>query len=330
VSLQLIKNPAESINPAVLEELLGAVATSLNAISRNFHADFPEWQRVFEGKGDYHKVSFLIDQTGDQLKAAKQFIDPPLVGYEKEVPSDDSGNSETNSAGASKSAIGNRQPASAKPPAQPGSAIQHGPASIFSYLLLGMSAMFLLFLGQNAMTDLHRELRQRTFERYQTLRQQLWPFIFSKVLFTVVTLVLCSAIMLVGGGLAFGIHWRNPLPLAALVLGYGCFIAGLFAVLVAMVPDERRAAVLNNMVGMALGLVGGCAFPPRQLPEFLRDHITPLMPSFWFADTARSLQSDAGPVPWNLALLKLLLCAGILVALAAIRFRQKFKSGLRA
>ena len=84
VSLELIKNPAESIHPAVLEELLGAVVTALNAISRNFQSEFPEWQAVFEGKEDYHKVSVLIDRAGDKLKMAKNYINPPLVSYEKE------------------------------------------------------------------------------------------------------------------------------------------------------------------------------------------------------------------------------------------------------
>ena len=100
--------------------------------------------------------------------------------------------------------------------------------------------MFLLFLASNAMTDLHRELRQRTFERYQTMREQLLPFIVGKVVFTVVVLLLCSAIMLGGGGLIFRIHWQQPLALMALTFGYACFAAALFAVLVAL--DAGRAS----------------------------------------------------------------------------------------
>jgi ABC-2 type transport system permease protein len=318
VKLELVKNPAESISPAVVEELLGVVVAGLNAVSRNFHSDFPEWQRVFAGKEDYHQVSFLIEQAGDKLKAARQFINPPLVSYGKDEPTNEFAGTGTNESVSAKSAINNRQ-----------SKIQDGSASIFAFLLLGMSAMFLLFLGQNAMTDLHRELGKRTFARYQTLHQQLWPFIVSKIIFAVVILLLCSGIMLIGGGFVFGIRWQNPLPLTALVAAYSCFIAALFALLVAVVPDERRAGVLNNIAGMALGLVGGCAFPPRQLPEFLRDHITPLMPSFWFADTARNLQLNGGGAPWELALLKLLGCAAVLLALAAVLFQRKFRSGLR-
>jgi ABC-type multidrug transport system permease subunit len=314
VNLELIKNPAESVNPAVLEELLGVVVTGLNAVSRNFHADFPEWQRVFEGKEDYHKVSFLIDQAGDKLKAAKQFINPPLVWYDQGEAASGMDTSETNAVGAAKPEI--RNPKSETD-------------NIFAYLLLGMSAMFLLFLGQNAMTDLHRELRLRTFERYQTLHQQLWPLIFSKIVFAVVILLIGSAIMLLGGGFAFGIHWQKPLPLAALVGAYSCFIAALFSVLVAIMPDERRAGVLNNLAGMALALMGGCVFPPRQLPDFLREHITPCLPSYWFTDTARNLQSLDVAVPWGATLLKLMLCAVLLAALAAGIFRRRFKSGLR-
>src|SRR5271156_2236399 len=71
VSLELIKNPAESIHPAVLEEGLGAIVTAMNAISRNFQSEFPEWRAVVDDKADYHKVAGLIDRAGDKLKQAK-------------------------------------------------------------------------------------------------------------------------------------------------------------------------------------------------------------------------------------------------------------------
>jgi ABC-type multidrug transport system permease subunit len=314
VSLHLIKNPAESIHPAVLEELLGAAVSALNALSRNFHSDFPEWQAVIDGGGDYRKVSELINRTGDKLESAEDYVG--LVRYESKAPV-----AETKAI-AAQGKDGH--------PSKSGAGGQKSQLSeTFAYLLLGMSAMFLLFLGQNAMTDLHRELRKRTFERYQTMHQQLWPFILGKIIFAVVMLLICSAVMIGGGGLAFGVHWENPLPLLALVAAYSCFVAALFAVLVAVVPDERRAGVLNNIAGMALGLVGGCAFPPRQLPAFLREHVTSLMPSYWFTDTARNLQYNDGMVLWGTALFKLMLCAAVLAGLAAWLFRQKFKSGLR-
>ena len=327
VSLELIKNPAESIHPAVLEELFGAVVTGLNAISRNFQSEFPDWQAVFEGKGDYHEVSRLIDRAGDKLKTAKKYINPPLVSYGKEDPADEAKSVESKSGTTNSvpSTSGTTKSASAKTGGSKGGSTD----SVFAYLLVGLSAMFLLFLAGNAMSDLYRELRQRTFERYQTMRDSLGPFLASKAVFTVVTLLLCSAIMLGGGGLIFRIHWQQPLALMALAFGYACFAAALFAVLVALMPDERRAAVLNNLAGMALGLMGGCAFPANQLPAFLRYHITPWLPSNWFVETARNLQFGDANAAWGLVTLKLVLLSVMLLALAAMLFRRRFKMGLR-
>jgi len=141
-------------------------------------------------------------------------------------------------------------------------------------------------------------------------------------------LLLCSAMMLGGGGLIFRIYWRQPLALMTLTIGYTCFMAALFAVFVALMPDERRAAVLNNLAAMGLGLVGG-VFPPQQLPAFLRDHITPLLPSFWFVDAARNLQDGGAGVAWGWVAFKLAALGVGLIVLAAILFRRRFQSGLR-
>lgn len=312
VSLELIKNPAQSIHPAVLEELLGAVVTGLNAIARNFQSEFPEWQAVFEGKGDYRKVAALIERAGDKLKAAKEFVNPPLIIYEKEVRAD------APKAGDDKGGSGTDRTPKSRPE-----------FNLFAYLLAGMSAMFLLFLASNGMTDLHREVRFRTFERYHTMRQQLLPFVTGKVIFTVVLLLLSSAVMLGGGALVFRIHWQQPLALAALVLGYAAFAAGLMAVLTALVADERLVSTLSTILGMALGLAGGCAFPPQNLPGFLREHISPWLPTWWFAETVRSLEFGNHP-SWGVVTLKFAGLSVALIALAAWLFRRRFRTGLRA
>jgi ABC-type multidrug transport system permease subunit len=313
VSLELIKNPAESIHPAVLEEGLGALVTTLNALSRNFQSEFPAWHSALEGEMDYQKVSQLVEQTGDRLKAMTNYIDPPLVSYSTENPDD-----ETNKTVSASGTVNND------------SSKKNVSNSIFPYLLIGMSAMFLLFLAGNAMGDLYRELRQRTFERYQTMRDSLFPFLASKAVFAVVMLLVCSAMLLGGGGLIFKIQWQHPFALAMLAFGYACFAAAFYTLLVALIPDERRAAVLGNLAGMGLSLMGGCLFPAEQLPAFLRDNITPLLPSYWFADTLRDLQYGDTAVAWSSTFIKLLATSAVLLALAAALFRRKFKTGLRA
>jgi len=311
VSLELIKNPAQSIHPAVLEEMLGVVVTALNAISRNLQSEFPEWQTAIEGGGNYRTVARLIERAGDKLTTAKRYINPPLVIYEREVRPQPITATEAKP-GVSKSGTSKSAPA----------------FNLFAYLLVGLAAMFLLFLASNALTDLPREMRLHTFERYHTLHHRLLPFVAGKVLFAMGLLLLSSLVMLGGGGLMFRIHWQHPLALTTLTLGYTCFAAGLMATLVALMPDERRAGLLTTITGMGLGLAGGCAFPSQSLPAFLREHISPLLPTYWFAETARNLEFG-GQVPWLLAAVKLAGLGALLIGLAALLFRRRIHRGLR-
>jgi hypothetical protein len=317
VELELIKNPAESIHPAVLEELLAAVVTGLNAVARNFQSEFPEWREVLDGQRDYRQVAGLVERAGDKIQAAGKYLNPPLVSYTKDVPNS---KATTKDANAPASADGAKD---AKPKKQSG-------FNLFGFLLPGLTAMFLLFLASNGMGDLLRELRQRTFERYHTLQHRLFPFVLSKMVFTVVMLAVCSGILLGGGALIFRIHWQHPIALSLLTLSYSGFAAALMALLTALLPGERRGDAIYSMVGMGLGLAGGCAFPTQQLPTFVREHITPWLPSNWYVEAARNLDFGSYTEPWLFVVLKLAVVSAVLVALAAVLFGRRFKAGVRA
>jgi ABC-type multidrug transport system permease subunit len=312
VQLELVKNPAEQIHPAVLEELLEVVVSGLNAISRNFNAEFPAWRQVVEGGRDYHEIAKLIDQTGDKLHAARDYLFPPLVTF-------------TNTAKEAKPAAGASVTSSVSTPGQ-----EAKPApkfSLFAYLLVGLAGMFLLMLANQAMNDLHREVWKRTFERYNTLHENLLPFVMGKALFTVVIVSIGAAIMLVGGQWLFHFRWPRPLDLGLLTLAYICFATGLMAVTVAIMPDERRANALNNVLSMILSMAGGCMFPPDQLPAAMREHISPLLPTYWFATAARELWWSDGS--WFVPAAKLAVLGAACLALSAFIFKRRFEKGAR-
>lgn len=301
IKLELIKNPAESIKPTVLEEGLGVVTSGLNGIARNFAPDLVAWREVIEGEGDYRRAADLFAKTGDRVKALGAYLNPPLIGYTKPAPAAPEN-------GASK--------------ASPG-------FNLFGYLLLGMAAMFLLFLGGVGMSDLHREIELRTLARYRTLHDSLVPFVGAKVVFTAVMLLLCSTILFGGGALVFGVTWSHPLPLLGLVLAYTVFVTGLMAVLVAWMPNQGAADAVRSMVSMLLGLAGGCAFPPDNLPAFFREQLMPLLPTHWFVSAARALEFG-GTAPLLPAALKLILTGATLLAVAAWLLRQRFSQGARS
>src|SRR5581483_4317644 len=69
VRLELIKNPAQSMHPVVLEEMLRALVTGLNAIARNFQSEFPVMQKILDGGQDYRQVAALLERAGGKLEA---------------------------------------------------------------------------------------------------------------------------------------------------------------------------------------------------------------------------------------------------------------------
>ena len=301
VKLELVKNPAQSVHPAVVEELLATLVTGLNALSRNLQADFPEWRALFESEDDVdlRKIGRLLESAGDRLDAARDYL-PPLISYGKEtLPGQ-------------------------KPSSLGGGAV----GGIFAYLQVGLAAMFLLFLADNAMRDFYRELNFRTLARFRTLHEGLLAFVAGKVIYALAIVVLGAVILLGGAALIFQFQWQHPGALGVLVLVYALFGAGLMGFIAALAGHERHADRMNNLMVMILALAGGCMFPPEQLPGFVRDHVMPLMPTAWFVTAARGLQFGGSEAVWMGAALKLAMLGVILIGAAALLFRRRLEKGV--
>jgi hypothetical protein len=309
VELELVKNPAEQIHPAVLEELMDVLVTAMNAVSHNFLSEFPQWRRVANGDANYHEIAQLIDSSGGKIQAVRKFVLTPMVGFTSK---------DTNAAAKTSTEKSNDK-----------SAEKPGPKfNLFGYLLSGMTAMFLLFLAGQGTSDLHHEIFRRTFERYHTMRERMLPFVGGKAVFTIVVVSIGALILLGGGGLIFHIKWQHPFAMALLTLAYICFATGLMSVQVALAPNQRVADALNNMTSMLFSTAGGVMVPPEQLPAFLRFHITPHLPTYWYATSMR--QMGEGGTSWEWTAAKLILLAAIGLALAGFLFRRRFKEGIRA
>lgn len=295
---ELVKNPSESIKPTLIEEGLGIVTAGLDGVGRNFASDLAAWHDALEGDVDLERIGPLLTETGRKVRDLGPLLNPPLVGY-------------------------------SRPAAAGGAAGGSGTEfNLFGHMLLGLGAMFLLFLGSTGIGDLHREIEQRTLARYQTLHVSLTPFLAAKVVFTTLMLVLGATIILGTGMASFGIVWRHPLGLFGLTLGYAVFIAGLMATLVAWLPDQRKSEPVRSMVNLMLGMAGGCAFPPEMLPEFFRAHLMPLLPTYWYTAATRALEYGGATDWWPVAL-RLLFTGAVLLLLAAGLFRRRLVKGGR-
>jgi ABC-type multidrug transport system permease subunit len=300
VALELVKNPAQAIHPAVVEEALGLLVEALNALAHVLGDELAPWAAMLDGGGtfDWDLTGRLISRAGDRLAPAKAYLSPPLISYRQQMRAD------------------------ASAPKQEW--------SLFAFLLVGMGAMFLLYIADNATRDLYRELRFRTLERFRTLREGLWPFVAGKAVFAIVAVLAGAAILLGGGALVFGFAWRRPLALAVLVLAYAVFAAGFMGLLAALAGSERRAEILNNVIVMVVSMAGGCMFPPQQLPAFLRERVMPAMPTAWFTVAARSLQDDPAFAGWAGASARLGAVGVAMLVLATVLLRRRLERGARA
>ncbi|MBE2214421.1 MAG: ABC transporter permease [Opitutaceae bacterium] len=208
---------------------------------------------------------------------------------------------------------------------------QKGPAwSVFAFLLSGMAAMFLLYLIDHGMRDVYREMRLHTLERFKTIHEGLAVFLAGKIAFAVVLGSLAALILLGGGALIFQFTWREPLRLAALVVAYSFCGAGLLGMLAALAGTERRADALANIMIATLAIAGGCMFPIHMFPVWVRQWITPFMPTGWFAEAARALQDSGDTGPWLHSMAKCLAFGLVAVFIASALLRRRIEKGVRA
>ncbi|MCF7668197.1 MAG: ABC transporter permease [Verrucomicrobia bacterium] len=311
LTFELIKNPAESIHPTLIEEGARVVTTFLNAVARNLREEIPELLVLLEkdGRPDLIAYSRLLAGLDQRFKQADAYLFPPLVQYNRNTDPEESGS------------VGGEQQTS-------GDSDEQSPATdVFAFLLIGMGAMFLLFLSDSALRDIYREQRFRTLDRIRTIRSGTLLWLVSKILFAMVLIGLGSLIIFLGGSWMFDFDWRRPLEMSVLTIAYGLFACGLMSLIAALARREKVIDVLSPMIVMVLSLMSGCFFPPEGLPRFFREGVTPWLPNFWYVDLARRLQFAETPPDWISAGLKLAVVGAVLTVIAAGLLQRNLLKG---
>jgi ABC-type multidrug transport system permease subunit len=344
LKLEVIKNPAQSFMPAIVEEVAAVAVTSLNAISRNLNAEFPKIRAAQTNEEGANRIGDAIKRIGGRLRNASAYINPPLVSYDKfesyekpnaiSAPSTSSKPQESSPQHEADSQSSNsRAPSKSASPIAPAKPQQsQGVAfNIFAFILPGMASAFLLFIADQSMRDFHREVRMKTLDRQRIAGARAGWFITGKIVVTTLTVAIAAAILFSAGWLVFRVQWNHPGLLALACLGYSLFAAGLMSALAALAPSERRVEVLNSMLLFGIAFLGGSYIPSDNFPRFMRDHITPLMPNYWLIETARSLQragdSYIGPL---LVVAKLAAVGAVLGLAAAFIIERRLTAGSRA
>jgi ABC-2 type transport system permease protein len=202
--------------------------------------------------------------------------------------------------------------------------------NLYASLLLGMVAMFLLYIADNAVRDLYRELNGHTLARFRTVHRGLTAFIAAKTTFAVVMVLIGAAVLLGGGAVLFGFQWSRMPQMAAMLLAYSVFASGFMALVAGVAGSEKRAGMFNNILVMGLALGSGCMFPLDMLGAFWQHAVAPWIPVTWFLEAVRQMQYASGDVAWIMPALKLAAAGAICVALSAALFRRRLEQGVKA
>lgn len=298
--LELIKNPAQSFYPAIVEELLGVLVEGLSAISLNLGGELSTWTNVFRENQmpDFAKMSEIYARLDQRVKAVKGYLSPPLVIYEKET-----------------------QAKEKEEEAQP-------MRDVFAFVLPGMGSMFLFFIADAMMRDLFRETRFRTLDRFRTIQDRLLTFIISKVVVSLVVSCASGFVLFFASSLIFQFQWSNFTGIAFILLGFAICASGLLGVCAAIARSEKRADVINIPVIIGLSFLGGAYFPAKNLPAFFRDHISPLLPNYWFIEGIRGLHFGTTD-DWLAITLKLSAFGLVAMFIASALFRAQLLKGAK-
>ncbi len=308
---ELIKNPAQSYMPAITEELFRVVTELLNAVSLNLMSEVPELVVVFEDSEapNFAKLTKAISHVGDRFERAEDYLFPPIIGLNQSNPDTEQVDATENS---NESKAGN---SSTK-------------FNIFAIVMPGLVAVFMLFTAEGATRDLFAEKRNRTLDRFRTFSVSFLPFLLAKSVYSLIVVLLSAFIMMAGGSLIFDIAWKQPFALTCLTISYSTFCVGFAYFLVAVIYREQLASVLNTVVIMLIGFLGGSMMPTQALPSFLRNTISPWMPNYLFAEAAKTLQLDFDGPHWTVASIQLLLTGVAMLLIATILFQRRLQASV--
>ena len=134
--------------------------------------------------------------------------------------------------------------------------------------------------------------------------------------------VVQSLIIVVVGGVAFGVSWGNPVAAGALILLWALVGAGAGMLAGTLFRTPEQATAIGPSAGIALGMLGGCMWPLEIVGPTMRT-IGHAVPHAWAVDAWTALLSRHGGLG-DIArdLLVLAAYAAVLLILATWRLRR--------
>ncbi len=131
-----------------------------------------------------------------------------------------------------------------------------------------------------------------------------------------------AAVIIFGSALLFGVHWGQPLGVAAVVILFDLVAAGFGVLVGTLFRNEQQAMGVSLLLGLGLAALGGCMVPLELFSSTMKQ-IAHLTPHAWANDAFAKLighHASIGSIAPQLGVLAAY--AAVLLALATWRLRR--------
>lgn len=141
---------------------------------------------------------------------------------------------------------------------------------IFAVIFPSMMIMWIFFIAQNAMADIHEEKNRKTLVRLLATTATINQILISKMLRCFLLCLISESTLIIASWLVFGMSWGNPVTLFLVLCSANLAITGLLALVYALSKSKQRADMICVIVILFSSFAGGGMIPFDQLPGFIQ------------------------------------------------------------
>lgn len=202
----------------------------------------------------------------------------------------------------------------AEPPAR-----QAGRATFYA---AAMAIMFVFFATQYGALAIHADRQTGTLARHLAAPLSPGTILLGATLASMALGLLSMVVLVAGSTLLAHVSW-GPVPLVTLLLFAGVFAASGISMLVSTIArTPQQAGILNSIVALSLGSIGGVFLPLSQAPQSIVV-LSQITPHAWFLRAVDTLADPAAGVADIAPSLAVLLAMGTITGgIGLVRSRK--------
>ena len=296
-TLRVVKNPAQSFLPRLVEEGVGIGAVVLSEGRRVLDDEVDAFRTMLDSEGvpDDAAVAALSTSVNASMRSMERVLFPPVIQLETVTVQRDRDETAPD-------------------------------VNILSFFLPGLSLMGIFFLAQAATGDMLRDRESGMLRHLMTAPLRPTTLLAGKSLSVVVVCAAGFALLLTAGAV-LGARWGPPLPVACLAVASAVGAAGTLLLLTSLVRTSRQADTAGTIVILGWSMLGGAFFPLSQMPDFMRTVAHGSL-VFWGNDAFMTLiLEDGGLADIGLNLAVLTGTGVVFLAAGAARLRRQMAAG---